>query len=789
MNTQMVPFIAYNEAPRENHNINVRNTILKYLYHWPLFALCFVLSFGGAFLYLKNVSPVYEVTAKLLIKDEGRGGATESAMPELDFIRNNKLIENELEILKSRGLMNKVVNDLQLWITYQEDEKLFDKDLYNTTPVRLVLLKGSKEALKMHTVEIVIVDDKRFILKQPKNEKELNFTTQLKAGTDIFRLDPTENIKEYIGSTIKISVVNPEMATSNYLSKINTSTISKLATVLEINMKETVPERGKDILNRLIAAYNNAALQYKNRITESTLSFINNRLDSITGELNVIEKNVEGFKSSRGLTDISSKSQVFLENVQVNDARLNDVNVQLQVIEGVERYVNSPNSNTTPATTGIVDPSLANLVRQLLDLELQRDKLLGTVPEGNPVFSPINRQIASIKASIKENVQGIKSSLLTTRRQLQTYNNGFEASIRDLPVQERQFISIKRQQSIKEELYVYLLKKQEEAALSYASTLADSRTIDQAFYGFPVSPNPFLILSFAILLALLFPTGLLYARQLLNNRVITSDEIKHTTSIPIIAEFVNQENSSPLMITAGSSGIIAEQFRALRTNLHYLHGHGGKGRVTMLTSGMSGEGKSFVCTNLGLSLASFDRKTVILEMDMRKPGVSKNFSLASERGISDYLKGESSVEEIIQPSNAHPNLWIIRTGPLPANPSDLLGDPKMGELIAWLRGCFDDILIDTPPIHLVTDAMILSSFSDVNLYLIRQAYTLRSELDYVKELQAEGKLQKLNIVFNGVEMGARYSYKMDFDYGYYASLASQSRLTTGSALSYLKKRF
>ena len=789
MNTQMVPFIAYNEAPRENHNINVRNTILKYLYHWPLFALSFVLCLGGAFLYLKNVSPVYEVTAKLLINDEGKGAAAESAMPELDFIRNNKLIENELEILKSRGLMNKVVNDLQLWITYQEDEKLFDKDLYNTTPVRLVLLKGSKEALKRHTIEIVIVDDKRFILKQPMNEKEVNFTTQLKAGPGIFRLYPTENIKKYIGSTIKISVVNPEMATSNYLSKINTSTISKLATVLEINMKEVVPERGKDILNRLITAYNNASIQYKNRITESTLSFINNRLDSITGELNLIEKNVEGFKSSRGLTDISSKSQVFLENLQANDAKLNDVNIQLQVIEGVERYVNSPNSNTTPATTGIVDAGLANLVRQLLDLELQRDKLLGTVPEGNPVFSPINRQIKSIKASIKENVEGIKSSLLTTRRQLQTYNHGFEASIRNLPVQERQFINIKRQQSIKEELYVYLLKKQEEAALSYASTLADSRTIDQAFYGFPVSPNAFLISSFAILLAFLFPTGILYARQLLNNRVITSDEIKHTTSIPIIAELVNQEKTSPQMITDGSNRIIAEQFRALRTNLHYLHGHGGNGRVTMLTSGMSGEGKSFVCTNLGLALASIDRKTVILEMDMRKPGISKNFSLSSEKGITDYLKGESSIEEIIQQSNAHPNLSIIRTGPLPANPSDLLGDPKMGELIAWLRGRFDDILIDTPPIHLVTDAMILSNFSDVNLYLIRQAFTRRSELDYVKELQAEGNLQKLNIVFNGVEMGARYSYKMDFDYGYYASLAGQSRLTTGSALSYLRKRF
>ncbi|HEY1023889.1 MAG TPA: polysaccharide biosynthesis tyrosine autokinase, partial [Sphingobacteriaceae bacterium] len=430
---------------------------------------------------------------------------------------------------------------------------------------------------------------------------------------------------------------------------------------------------------------------------------------------------------------------------------------------------------------------LDRLVEQLVNVKLQRDRLLATTPEGNPAFDPINRQIETLKESIKDHISGIKSSLQATRQQLQAFNSNFEASIRDLPVQERQFINIKRQQGIKEELYVYLLKKQEEAALSYASTLSDSRTIDQAFYGSPVSPNATLTFGMALLFGLMVPVGLIYGRQIFNDRIISDKEIKDATSAPLLAELVYYVSSSPLPLRAWNSGIIAEQFRTLRTNLSYLHDRD-SGRVTLLTSGMPGEGKSFISCNLGLALASCDRKTVLLELDMRKPGVSKNFSLTSETGLTDYLKGNASMEEITQPSGVHPNLFIIKTGPLPESPADLLGNIRLDNLIDWLRFYFNDILIDTPPIHLVTDAMIASRFSDVTLYIIRQAYTHRSELDYVNELQAKGKLRNLNIIFNGVEMGARYNYKTNFNYRYYTVPDDLKRLGLGSALQGVIKR-
>lgn len=786
----MIPFIPVNEGQNpEAQTATIREVFRKYTYHWPLFLVSIVACLAAAYFYLKHASPVYEVTARLLIKDQIRGVSGESAMPELDFIRSNKVIDNELEILKSRALMDQVVEELQLWTTYEEIKKGFSKDVYNNTPVRLEFINGSKESITPYLLDIVVIDNEKFILKHEESEKEVKFSSRLKIGRNLFQLHPTESLESYKGSDIRISVVSPETATSIYVAKLMTSPISKLATVLEITLKDNVPQRGKAVLNRLISAYNRASVEHKNLVTASTLKFMDVRLDSLKGELIAIEKDVEQFKSSRGLTEIDAKSEFYLENVRANDAKLHDVTVQLQVIKDLENTLNTSNSEAPPSTTAITDPNLAKLIEQLTALELQRERMLATTPEENPVFEPINNQIKTVKTSIKENIRGIKASLQATRRQLELYGSDFEASIKDIPVQERQYINIKRQQTIKEELYVYLLKKREEAALSYASTLADSRIVDQAFYGMPVSPNPPLIFAAAFLLGCAIPVGLIFGRQLFNTRIINTREIKDATSVPILAELVKQRSSTPIAIRDERCRIISEQFRILRTNLQYIGSGAAKGRVTMLTSGMSGEGKSFIVSNLGAAYASYNRKTVILELDLRKPGILKQFDLTTDKGITNYLQDEVSKEEIIRKSNVHPDLFLIGTGQIPSNPSDLLGSPKLAELINWLREYFDEILIDTPPVHLVADAMIISRFSDVNLYVIRQAFTRRSELEFVKQLHDEGRLQNLNIIFNGVEMSGRYNYKLDFDYDYYLAGPGYRRLGLGERFQDVFRRF
>ena len=621
------PFINQLEGKTPDY---LPQLIRKYLYRWPLYLIGIGLCIALAFTYIKFADPAYIVSAKVLIKDETKGLSTVSALQKFDLFQTKSAVENEMEILKSRTLVKQVIHKLNLWARYEEIGKIKDKELYADLPVKF-LLRSQPEKLTGQTIEIIIKDGDSFILKQADKQQLHSFNTNFKNDFGIWKLVPNSNISNYAGKVIRITLNNPDEVTDAYIEKLNVALPNKKSTIVDLSLKENSRARGKDILNNLITIYNHAAIDDKNRVSQSTLKFIDERLLSLTGELNKAEKDVENFKSKIGLTDISSKSKLFLENVKDNDTKLNEAKVQLQVLDGIESYINSAKkSGTAPATTGISDPALIVLINQLINLELQRDRLLAITPENNPVFDGINRQIGSTKASIKENVSGIKASLLTIENQLQNYNSSFEASIRKLPGQEREFVSIKRQQGIKEELYVYLLQKREEAAVNYASTVVDSRTVDQAYAGKPVAPNKPLVFVIAIFLGLVLPTGLIYARHAFNNRINFRRDIEESAHLTVLTELSFENAAAPLVNYDKGTYILGEQFRALRTNLHFLHGKKDRGRVTLVTSSVSGEGKSFVTSNLGLALATSGRKTVLIELDLRKPGISKNFNLQQQ---------------------------------------------------------------------------------------------------------------------------------------------------------------
>lgn len=759
MNLDNIPYSDFEEY-KVAKPVDLRERINQMLYHWPLFILSIGICLALAFVYLKFSSPVYSVKAKLLIKD---GANTENTLSERDLFKGVKMIENEIEILKSKTLMEQVVRDLQLWINYEVVGDFRMENLYGGTPVIFTLVAPA-QALSGQVIEFKIIDEHSFLLKQPNSEAKVSFSSQFKNQYGIWKLNPTNDLKNYIGRTIRISLNDPVAVTHNYLGAVNAVISREQSTVVDLSIRDQVLARAEDVIDRLIVVYNNAAITDKNKVAESTLRFIEDRLASITGELVAVEKDVEGYKSSRGLTDISSKSQIYLDNVQNNDAKINEVQMQMQVVNEIERYIkSSDNSDLAPATVGITDPVLLGLIDKLMNLESQKDKMLATIPEGNPVFQPINRQINSTKKAIDENIKGIKSALRVTQNQLNNFNSSFKASIREIPGQEREYISIKRQQSIKEDLYIYLLQKREEAAVSYASTISQNRIVDSAYSVGQESvskPNTYAL---ALILGLILPASFIYVRNFLNNRVLSKKEIQSSISVPILAELSYQASNGGLVIQNTPGKLIAEQFRSLRTNLIYAHGKKEGGRITLLTSGMPGDGKSFVTSNLGLTLAKAGRKTVILELDFRKPTILKSFNLESTKGLSDYLIGQAEKEEIVQNYAACPNLYIIGTGEVPPNPSELLEQPEMEELMDWLRWNFDEILIDTPPILLVTDAMIVARYSDVNLYVIRQGYTHKSQLESVNQLWKEHKLEKLNIVFNGVN-----NKSVNYKYGYYS---------------------
>ncbi|MBG6236752.1 capsular exopolysaccharide synthesis family protein [Pedobacter sp. CAN_A7] len=751
--------------------------INRFLYYWPLFLITLLVSVGLAYLYVRAQNPSYEIKATLLIQDEKKSPDQQSALKELNLSNSTKIIENEIEILKSNALISRVVDDLDLAVIYTMDDKLRKEDLYNTTPVKFTLLQANKN-FEPEELNITIKDQNTFLLSTSEDsEQEYSFDKTFRNKFGTWRLSPNSNIDQFAGAPIHIKVNNPQQTAILYQKKIDVSLLNKLSTAVVISIIEQHPQRGIDVLNQLILSYNEAAKTQKNEETKSTINFIDQRLTALSEELTEAEKGIEGFKSSRGITDISADSKISLENMQANDKTLNEVNVKISVIEGIEDYINAnQNTGRVPATLGIVDPALSSLIEKLTQLQLQHDRLLATTPETNPDFEPIKMQIQSTRSAIRDNVRNIKTSLYSTRNKLQSYNSQFESSIKNIPTQERQYISIKRQQASKENLYTYLLQKKEEVSVSYATTLSDEQIIDKA-YAVPTGGLMKLATyAGAFILGLGLPAGLVFARSHVKDSIVNLNEIKGDLKVPIVGQLELSEDKQQLAISQSNSSAMSEQLRALRSRLHHLYKRKISGRITLVTSSISGEGKSFVSSNLAVALAMAGRKTLIIEADMRKPKIAATLGLPKgEAGLSDFLMGNATDNNIIIPHHTIPNLHVICSGTPVGNPSELLEDDSLQNLFSGLRETFDDIIIDSPPVHLVSDSFTLSKISDVTLYIIRQGYTEKAELSFIKDLYEQQQLSNMMFIFNGISK-IKYGYGYNYDYSYYNQGAKKKPL-------------
>lgn len=782
------PYAQYDAYVEVRKPDRAAEVIRKYLYHWPLFVLTLLICFGLAFSYLKLATPGYTVKARVLIKDDIKGNGAQSALAEVDLFRTRTLVENEIEVLRSRSLIRKVVDDLHLSVRYFELGTYRKKDIYGQSPVRFVqVVPSSYVSEKPQFIDIEVTDDQRYVLKDDESGTDVAFGAVVTNRLGKWKLERVGNSAVFLGKTIRIMVTDAEQVTDAYLNALDAELANKKSTVVELSIKEKVPERGKDILNGVIKSYITAATEDIDNTRRSTLDFIDARLASLTNELSFAEESVESFKSSNGLMDVSTESKFFLDRIRDNDVKLNEVNVQLEIVNGIEKYIDSNKATgNAPATAGIADAGLVALINQLITLELQKDQLLGTTPAKSPVFETINRQIATTKHSIRENIRGLKTSLTASQAQLRKFSANLETSIRKLPGQERELITKKRQQNIKEELYVYLLQKREEADVSYATATVDNIMVDPPFAGQADSPKAMLVMGLALMASLCIPFGIIFGRDLFNNKIQTVREVQDSMPIPILGELIYQRSPSAIVMQNKSGQLIAEQFRSLNTNLQHIFRDKKQGRVTLLTSGMSGEGKSFIATNLAASLAASGRRTIILEFDLRNPMIARNMRIKPRKGLADYLVGNASVKDIVIGTNIHKNLFVALAGTLPEYPTELLQRPGLHELIDWVTGNFDEILIDTPPVQLVADAMILAEFSDINIYVLRQGVTQRSHLDYVRQIYADKRLKNLSIVFNGVDstkQGNRY------DYSYYGNKYTSRSEAIADGMSNFLKRF
>ncbi|WP_375448122.1 GumC family protein [uncultured Fibrella sp.] len=748
----------------------------KYLRNWYWFVLTLVISLVGMFAYLTTLKYSFNAQASILIKEEDSmgGSSKQDLMEELDMFGSKKQVENEIEVLKSYKLAQKVVDDLGLDLVYSYKDRWRVRDIYRDAPIVVKVLKPIESAYDI-PVKVTVAPGKAIMDgvvcpfgKATQSPLGLVLVTKRDSVTTQHR-DITVTMEHRVG------------AIKSFVKRLRVSQPNKSASVLFLTMEDTAPDRAEAYLDRLIYFYELSSLQDKNKVAANTLRFVEDRLGIISRELTTVEGDIQRYKTNSGIVDLSSESTLFLDKVKENDTQLSQVNIQLGTLSEIETYLASKGGSriVSPSTVGLESPTLTALIGNLFDLEGQREKLIRTVPEKSVPIETIDEQIRSTKRNIADNVQTLRRILINTRASLQTTNKRIESTIRTIPQKERQLLDISRQASIKGNLYTYLLQKREETAMSFASTVSDLRVIDDAQGDpqpvKPVKRNYYLV---ALLVGLLLPVLVLWLIDYFNNKISRKTQVEDATETPIIGEIIQSDaTESPLEMTPKSRSLLSEQIRALRTNIQFFNPESGTKQTILITSSISGEGKSFISLNLAASLAIADKKVVMLELDMRKPKLHRYIKETSPQGLSSYLSGQATLDEIIKPVPGYDNLFFIPCGIIPPNPSELISGDKMRYLFENLHEHFDVVIADTPPVGLVTDANILAKYASMTLYIVRHLYTGKGFLKNIDTLYKEKRFPNMCLVINGIDMEKDYEY--NYGYGYDAGYGYMYRSTYG----------
>ncbi|MGN6511889.1 MAG: GumC family protein [Chitinophaga sp.] len=745
----------------------------RYLSHWPLFVIAIIVAVAAAFAYLRYAPPVYKISSTLLVKEESKQlGGEQDLLASLDLFGSDKNIENEMQILSSRTLAGQVARNLQLYGEMYEEGQLRDVLSYKYAPLEFIFLEPEK--IPEGTAEKVDVhyDSARRTVLLDHTAFPVFDTVNTRWGRMVIKPRPGTHVPKH---RLYLQISGEKKTAQNLLNNLQVSPVSKMATVIKLDYSDVSPARGEAVVNELIRVYNNAAIEDKNRVAASTMSFVEERLRIVTKELNQVERDVERFKTAAGIVDISEQSKMFLASVQENDTKLNEANMQLSVLESIEKYVSGTTDgvNVVPATLGLTDPVLLELIAKLNEAQMERVKLRKTTAENSPVLTALDRQIAKLKPAVLENIHSLRANLEAGKDKLETANGRFMGMLHSVPGKERALLEVSRQQIIKNNIYTFLLQKREETALAYAAAISDSRVVDAAqSAALPFSPKRMTVLALAIGLGVAFVAGIITIKDLMNREIEQRADIEKATDAPIVAEIMHDDNKESVVIADGKRSLVAEQFRSLRTSLSYL-GLNGDNKTLLITSSISGEGKSFISINLAISLSLIRKKVVLLEFDLRKPMISKMLGIPREPGITNFLVGKTGLPEMLRPVPGNDHLFILPAGVIPPNPTELILSGRLQELLTSLKTMFDYVIIDTAPVGIVTDARLLAPFTDATLYVVRQHVTPRLHLKMIDELYRNREAGKVNIVFNGVKPRGVNTH--GYGYGYVEDLNKQQQ--------------
>ena len=697
------------------------------------------------------------------------------------LITSSQSIDNEIEVLRSKTLVKEVVSYLNLYVTYQDEDLIPSKELYKTSPVQVNMTPQEAEKLKKDIVVEMVVQTQGSLdvnVKMDDREIQKHFeklpailptdrgTISFFQVTDSIPVEGASSVQGARHITATISC--PMNVARGYCGNLVIVPTSQTTSVVTVSLKNSSLRRGQDFINQLLEMYNRNTNNDKNEIAQKTAEFIDERIGIISKELGSTEADLETFKRDAGITDLSSDAQIALSGNAEYEKKQVENRTQISLVEDLKRYLSHSEYEVLPSNVGLKDAALATQIDRYNEMLIERKRLLRTSTESNPAIVNLDTSIRATKANVQATIEGTLQGLFITKADLDREAKRYMRRISDAPGQERRYVSIARQQEIKAGLYLMLLQKREENAIMLAATANNAKIIDEAIADdIPVFPKRGIIYLVALVLGFVIPVAVIFLVDLTKFRVEGHADVEKLTSVPIVGDIplTNEKNAKDgsIAVFENQNNLMSETFRNIRTNIQFMLQNDRK--VILVTSTVSGEGKSFTSANLAISLSLLGKKVVIVGLDIRKPGLNKVFNLSSkEQGITQYLSNpEMDLMSLVQPSDVNKNLFILPGGTVPPNPTELLARDGLDKAIDMLKNNFDYVILDTAPVGMVTDTLLIGRVADLSVYVCRADYTHKAEYTLINELSHEQKLPNLCTIINGVDLKKR---KYGYYYGY-----------------------
>ena len=767
-----------NSQELQEKDINIRELIKPYLDRWLWFVVGAFLALLGGYLFIKLSTPIYRTETTILVKDAKNNKLPEGASGLFDLSgiggMNVNSIENEIEILKSKKLIEQVVKDLGLTAEVYQEAAFTKKELYKDTSPVIINVIGEKNnasdeqkkldiLLEIKGNELILSSDKMpDIIRTTYNK-----TISLPNANIIIQKNP-----DYKGEKIEqllLKVYNTERIVNYYREILSIAPKDKDATVIGITLDLPIKAKTPDFLNKLVVVYNQDAINDKNSESKKTKDFIDERIAIIAKELGDVENEKQSFKTENQITDIATETKINLETNAQARARQLEVDSQLELTNALMDYLSKQgNYQILPNNIGLSDASAGNVINSYNQLIIERNRLLENSTAQNPVVIDITKKINSMRFSVMETLSKNRTGLQLERNKYLEEQGKLMSRISKVPTQEKLFRSIERQQQIKENLYLLLLQKREETQLSLAVTAPKAKIVDYAHSTEkPVAPKKLIIMLAALLVGIVLPFGVIYIKELLDNKIKTKHDIERLSQTVVLAELPKIRKGESDIVGRNDLSPMAGAFRILITNMNFMIPKKEKGKVVFVTSTIKGEGKTFASVNLALTLANPNRKVIIIGSDIRNPQLQRyDKNSRIYMGLTEFLYDENvMLDKVIHQSNMNPHLDVIYSGAIPPNPTELLTNGRYQVLLETLKPLYDYIIVDTAPLMLVTDTFLFADLADTTLYVTRSNYTEEKLIDFANKNIKANKIKNVGFVLNDVSK-SNLGYGNKYGYGY-----------------------